>query len=193
MIHKIIPLLFLIIMILVSAFLYNHKDKKYRMGKSKKIHTLPGFPIVYRYLQLSTLIINLLAFTTDYIFLCRLHHNLFLLYLGLGIGMIGLFIFVSAKQTLDKSYSPCFDSFAPLELVKTGIYKHIRHPIYMANILILFGLFISNGSIWNLINTGVLATYYVFSAIAEEKVLKEQLEGYVEYSKNTKMFIPKIF
>lgn len=95
-------------------------------------------------------------------------------------------------MNLGNSYSPCFDSYVPQDIVKSGIYKYIRHPIYTANILLLSSLFVASGSLLMLMNTIILAIYYIPSAYKEEKVLSERFQEYKDYQRESGMFIPKV-
>ena len=53
------------------------------------------------------------------------------------IGLAGFGLFVAAKQASSTNYSPLYNSKIPDDLVKTGPYSCIRHPIYTANLALL--------------------------------------------------------
>ena len=59
------------------------------------------------------------------------------------ISVIATVLFLSAKVTLGRNYSPCYDSYLPQDIIRTGLYNYVRHPIYLSNILLLIGVFIS--------------------------------------------------
>jgi len=68
------------------------------------------------------------------------------------------------------------------QVVSTGLYGVVRHPMYTANVIILVGLPLALGSYWALLfvvpGVGVLA-----SRIGdEERLLREELPGYREYT-----------
>ena len=50
-------------------------------------------------------------------------------------------------QRLADNYSPLFDAYKPFNLVNTGVYATIRHPIYAFNLCVSFGLALSSGEI----------------------------------------------
>jgi protein-S-isoprenylcysteine O-methyltransferase Ste14 len=104
----------------------------------------------------------------------------------------GYFVFASGKSTLAKEYSPCFDSYIPKTVIREGVYKYIRHPIYTGNLISFFGLFISNGSLWNLLNLFVLIYFYIDTTHQEEKALSNKFKDYSEYCKSTGKFFPKL-
>ena len=73
-----------------------------------------------------------------------------------------------------------------------GPYAHLRHPIYTANLVLLLGFFIATGSLWLLINCGVLFAYYRRAAMYEETALMGQFPDYSEYVSRTGRFFPAI-
>ncbi|HWS83094.1 MAG TPA: isoprenylcysteine carboxylmethyltransferase family protein [Ktedonobacteraceae bacterium] len=66
-------------------------------------------------------------------------------------------------------------------VVSTGPYHYVRHPLYAAFLLFMLGTALLLGSwyglLWGLIPVGMLAG----RAILEERMLKEELEGYDAY------------
>ena len=71
-------------------------------------------------------------------------------------------------------------------VVDTGIYSLVRHPMYMATILMFLMIPLILGSFVSFV---VFLGYPVIIAVRinnEEKVLTEQLEGYAEYKKKVK-------
>ena len=194
-IDNLIATAFVLVMAIISAFFYNHKEEKYAKDKSEKIKSPAIFRYIYRYLQISTIVVSIGAFLTNHKVLLEVHDNTTLMYMGISIATLAMALFISAKLTLGDHYSPCFDSYIPRDLVKDGLYKYIRHPIYTSNVLMLLGIFVACGSYWILINTGVLTLYYVYSAVKEESALKLRFPVYYKYVKQTNMFLPtpKIF
>jgi protein-S-isoprenylcysteine O-methyltransferase Ste14 len=68
------------------------------------------------------------------------------------------------------------------QVVSTGLYRLVRHPMYTGNVLMLVGLPLALGSYWAL--ALVLPGVAVLAARIhdEEKLLREELEGYREYA-----------
>ena len=76
------------------------------------------------------------------------------------------------------------------QLVGSGPYSRIRHPIYAGAILALFGTSLALGARW-LVVTGVALLYFVYAAHKEEKSMLEALpKEYSDYQQQTKMIIP---
>lgn len=76
-------------------------------------------------------------------------------------------------------------------LVDTGIYKYIRHPLYLSLILLTWGIFLK-GPTAGLSVIAVLSTVFLYlTAILDEKECVQYFgKEYQEYRKRTKMFIP---
>ena len=67
------------------------------------------------------------------------------------------------------------------ELVSTGLYGLVRHPMYFGNVVLMAGIPLALGSYWGLLflipGMAVLAARIV----DEEEVLTEELAGYPGY------------
>ncbi len=75
---------------------------------------------------------------------------------------------------------------ADQQVISSGLYGHVRHPMYTANTLILTGLPLALGSYWGLVFLipGILV---LASRIHdEEKLLTEQLDGYRDYTQQVR-------
>ena len=178
---------------LTSAYFYQHSDGKFREGKSIKIKSPRSFAAIYRYLQISCVGFTIASFWSNHPILLKAYEpSVVAMYCGLALSFLFFAIFLSAKVTLGRSYSPCFESYVPRDFVKDGVYRYIRHPIYVANVGLLFGFFIATGSIILLINSLILAAYYSYSAKQEDQALPAHLPGYAEYMKQTSAFFPKL-
>ena len=71
-------------------------------------------------------------------------------------------------------------------VIDTGLYSVVRHPMYMATILMFLMIPLILGSLISFI---VLLGYPLINAVRinnEEKVLTEQLKGYAEYKQKVK-------
>lgn len=189
-IDGLIGTLFVIVMALVSAHFYNHRDNRYARGKSEHISSPGSFRFVYRYIQLTTIGAATGTYLTHSPVFLLIHENIFLFYFGLGIAAIAMALFVTAKLNLGEHYSPCFDSYIPRDIIQEGLYRYVRHPIYMSNILLLTGMVISTGSLWIVLNLALLTVYYVRSAYEEEAALEERFPAYREYRVKTNMLFP---
>ena len=94
MIHAIVGTVFILILFIISSYFYDHKDRKYSKGKNEKIATARGFSFVYRYLQISTVIISITAFFIDHEYLFKIHQSMYLYYIGLALAGFSMNIFI---------------------------------------------------------------------------------------------------
>jgi protein-S-isoprenylcysteine O-methyltransferase Ste14 len=80
------------------------------------------------------------------------------------------------------------------KVVSTGVYGFVRHPMYLGGILLFLGAPLLLGSVYGLIVGIFLSFLFVARIIGEEKMLMEELEGYVDYKKKVKYrLIPYIW
>jgi protein-S-isoprenylcysteine O-methyltransferase Ste14 len=76
-------------------------------------------------------------------------------------------------------------------LVKRGVYKYIRHPLYSSLLFLSWGVFLKNPSFVSTALVVVVSAFLIATAKAEEKEnVKKFGTDYVAYMKTTKMFIP---
>jgi protein-S-isoprenylcysteine O-methyltransferase Ste14 len=80
------------------------------------------------------------------------------------------------------------------QVVETGVYGFVRHPMYLAGILLFIGTPMLLGSIFGIIAGFAVTLLLVFRIRGEEKMLSKELEGYTEYKKKVKYrLIPYIW
>ena len=72
------------------------------------------------------------------------------------------------------------------KVVSTGLYGVVRHPMYLATLLMFLPMPLILQSFWGLIPFALYPIIIVIRIINEEKVLSEGLEGYVEYKQKVK-------
>ena len=78
------------------------------------------------------------------------------------------------------------------QLVITGIYKYIRHPMYTSVIFLCLGLLLTNPSLTNQLVMFILVVNLWFKSSFEEKLLTSRFSNYENYKKNTARFLPFI-
>lgn len=85
-----------------------------------------------------------------------------------------------------------FEETTP-DLVISGIYSQIRHPLYLGLLAIFFGYFLVSGTVGALIHLGCLIVYLPIGIHFEEKNLIELFgENYRSYQKQVPAFLPRI-
>ncbi len=80
------------------------------------------------------------------------------------------------------------------DLVTTGIFNHCRNPLYVGNILMLFGVgVLSNSLIYVVIVMPLFMLIYQAIVLAEENFLKNKFgESFIVYCKKVNRWIPSL-
>lgn len=113
--------------------------------------------------------------------------------IGLALFVLGLALAIWARVHLGRNWGMPMSQKADPELVTTGPYRSIRHPIYSGIILAMIGTTIAVSLYW-LIAVILLGGYFIYSAIAEERFIAGRFpDSYPQYKRSTKMLIPLIF
>jgi len=102
-------------------------------------------------------------------------------FLGILIIIIASIFILIAIKDLGRNLSPFPRPKANSNLVTTGIYRFIRHPMYYSLIIISFGVFLTKLSIYYLFLTISLALLIKFKIICEEQYLKNKFKNYFLY------------
>lgn len=71
-------------------------------------------------------------------------------------------------------------------VISTGPYGLVRHPMYAAALLMLFGIPLSLGSWWGVLAMVALVAALAWRLIDEEQVLVRDLNGYAEYRRKVR-------
>ena len=67
------------------------------------------------------------------------------------------------------------------KVISTGLYKLVRHPMYMGAFLLLVGIPLSLGSLWGLFVIALMLPALILRLLNEETFLVKNLPGYAEY------------
>ena len=71
-------------------------------------------------------------------------------------------------------------------VIDTGLYSVVRHPMYLATLLMFLPMPLILGSLWGLIPFSLYPIIIIVRILNEEKVLCAELEGYTNYKSKTK-------
>src|SRR5262245_13606485 len=144
--------------------------------------------------------------------LTRLHHVLLLLVLvgsplerlvgpgaptgrllGAALFAAGVFLYRAAGTSLGESLSPFTEPRAGALLVTGGLYRYIRHPMYLSEVLVAVGAPLTLGSrgvVWLAVGTLLVLAVRV---LREEEALARTYPEYVRYAARTKRIVPFLF
>jgi protein-S-isoprenylcysteine O-methyltransferase Ste14 len=111
-----------------------------------------------------------------------------------GIALIasGILLAVRGVTDLGRAMTPLPRPREGAELVETGAYALVRHPIYPGLILAAFGWAIVQASIVAVILAAALAAFLRLKSTREERWLEMRYPGYAAYRARTRRFIPWI-
>ena len=111
------------------------------------------------------------------------------------ISLIGsLVIAMMGFTALKTKGSPQGDFEDTTKLITSGIYCHIRHPLYASLLWFGLGAFLKDPSLWGgLLIVVLIVGVFLTARIEERHNLDRFGEEYREYSRRTKRFIPYLF
>lgn len=111
---------------------------------------------------------------------------------GRCIEIIGFIILLVSLYDLRKSLTALPLPKENGELQIRGLYKYVRHPMYVGVLMLSLGIAVSSGSVAKYLL--VIALYFLFSFKAryEERLLLEKYPGYKAYIRKTRRFVPTI-
>jgi len=107
------------------------------------------------------------------------------------IGFVGyipavILVFLTAKENAYLSEVVRIQDDRSHQVVKTGLYKYIRHPMYLAVIIFVVSTPLALGSFFGLFFSGLIGIIFMIRTHLEEKTLQKELAGYEEYMKEVK-------
>jgi protein-S-isoprenylcysteine O-methyltransferase Ste14 len=121
------------------------------------------------------------------------NHSPWVAGIGVALFALGLTFAVWARVHIGRNWGTPMSQKAEPELVTSGPYHLVRHPIYSGIILAMIGTAVAISPYW-LVVVALLGGYFVFSATREERYMAERFpEAYPEYRRTTKMLVPFVF
>jgi protein-S-isoprenylcysteine O-methyltransferase Ste14 len=115
----------------------------------------------------------------------KFHWSLFLA--GIIFTIAGQLLFLIAqKQNKFFSSTVRIQTDRGHKVCDTGLYKFVRHPAYLGSVIQTIGFPLLFGSLWSIIPVCVSIILLVTRTYLEDKTLKNELNGYIEYSARTR-------
>jgi protein-S-isoprenylcysteine O-methyltransferase Ste14 len=112
---------------------------------------------------------------------------------GLAVTALGIGVAIWARLSLGSNWSGMVTLKANHELVRTGLYRWIRHPIYTGILIGMVGSAMIRGSVRGGVGVALVLLAFYLKARREESFLREEFgAGFDEHSKQTGMFLPKL-
>jgi protein-S-isoprenylcysteine O-methyltransferase Ste14 len=124
------------------------------------------------------------------------HHasntDLWLAGVGLVLFALGLGFAIWARMHIGRNWGTPMTQKDEPELVTSGPYHLVRHPIYSGILVAGVGTAVALSWLW-LIAVALAGVYFVYSAKVEEHYLTERFpDAYPVYNRSTKMLVPLI-
>jgi protein-S-isoprenylcysteine O-methyltransferase Ste14 len=125
----------------------------------------------------------------------RIYHWDTFFTIGAILTIVGLIIRINSILTLKQYFTYTVTKIENHELIETGLYKNIRHPGYLGQ-LIIFCRISTSLSNWLSIVLMIIPVLlgYLYRINTEERFMIEQMgQKYIDYQKRTKRLIPIIY
>jgi len=117
-------------------------------------------------------------------------HSVILAAIGAVLFACGIALAVWARLYLGRNWGMPMTQRAEPELITSGPYRFVRHPIYTGLLTAVLGTALVN-NLLGLIVVAALVAYFYYCGIVEERNLAATFpKAYPEYRSRTKMLIP---
>ena len=113
-------------------------------------------------------------------------------WLGVLLTAVGTAIALWARWHLGANWSGAVTLKEGHQLIRTGPYRAIRHPIYTGILLAILGTAITIGEVRALLAVFILWLSFYVKARREESFLSKEFgPGFLEHKRQTGMFLPR--
>ncbi len=125
----------------------------------------------------------------------RIYHWNTFFALGMTLFVIGLVIRIHSILTLKQFFTYSIAKVESHKIVETGLYKFIRHPGYLGQLIIFIGISVSISNWLSILVMMIpVSLGFLYRIKVEEKFMIDQLgEDYKNYQERTKRIIPMLY
>lgn len=175
-----------IVLIYLRVF-RNFKDaKKQKDKKQIEVKSVVETLSMSAFFLICFFIITLKIGTYDY-------SNLYLNIFAISVYILGVIINLLGRYYLGNNWGNNVIIYRDHTLIKKGVYKIVRHPLYASIIWILYALSILYKNYFVcILNTTIFIPFMYYRAKQEEKELAKTFKDYKKYQKTVGMFFPKV-
>lgn len=166
----------------------NHEDWRYKMYKEKfpKIYPIINFFGIHLF---PTLVVYLCMLPFVFLYYNATEFNLFII-IGFVISIIAFLLQLVSDIEMHK-----FRSKKLHKLIDVGLWKYSRHPNYLGEILMWWGVYLMMVAVipnyfYLFIGALVNTLMFVFISIPMAEKRQSEKEGFLEYKKRTRMLLP---
>jgi protein-S-isoprenylcysteine O-methyltransferase Ste14 len=113
--------------------------------------------------------------------------------IGVILTVVGMAFLVWGRQSLGRNWSQTVAAKQDPELVTTGPYRLVRHPMYAGGLLACIGSAIVAGGPWVFLLL-LLGSLFLWRVRAEDRLMEQQFPNeYPAYERRTKALIPFVW
>lgn len=113
--------------------------------------------------------------------------------IGLLLTVAGIALAIWARFYIGQNWSGNVTIKVGHELIRTGPYRWVRHPIYSGILLAIFGTALAKGEAVGVISIALFWLGFLIKSRKEEEFMRKTFgEQYVEYSRMTGALVPKL-
>jgi protein-S-isoprenylcysteine O-methyltransferase Ste14 len=115
-------------------------------------------------------------------------------WVGLGVQLVGGWFYMRGKKELGRQWSNAISIKTDHQLVTTGPYRFIRHPMYTAMIAMALGTALVNTRLSALFGVALIAWSYVVKIGIEEVWMAEQFgAAHEEWRRHSWKLLPPLY
>jgi protein-S-isoprenylcysteine O-methyltransferase Ste14 len=115
------------------------------------------------------------------------------LWVGVLVTALGVGISIWARVSLKANWSGTVTLKKDHELIRKGLYRWIRHPIYTGMLVGFVGTELIKGNAPGVLGFALLWLSFYIKARREENFLRQEFgEGFEEHARQTGMFLPRL-
>jgi protein-S-isoprenylcysteine O-methyltransferase Ste14 len=105
----------------------------------------------------------------------------------LGVVLVAAGLGIAMLVIIENSYAAATVTVETGQTVASGgLYKLVRHPMYVGDVIMMLGIPLALGSYWGLLFVIPGVAVLVFRILDEEKLLTHELPGYREYAQRVR-------
>lgn len=112
---------------------------------------------------------------------------------GAALATLGVVLRIRCHFELRGGFSPFVTITPNQQLITGGVYRHLRHPMYLGSLLLLIGLPMVVGATYAWAFSLLACVGLLCRIHAEERLLLEHLPGYDDYSRATWRLVPLVW
>ena len=106
---------------------------------------------------------------------------------------LGVLIAIVAAIQLKRNLTPLPMPVEHGELIQTGLYAYVRHPIYLGVILMALAWFLHTQAVLTLVEFIAVMIFFEVKSRQEEYWMGQVYPEYAEYQRRTAKLVPRVY